>query len=79
MFGTPSQGGEVDVVERADLEQARTFVEATGSVAQGRWHIVADGHVVFERDSGEIVDPAVISAHDLEASPTWRELPPGQS
>jgi hypothetical protein len=63
-------------METPGLQGARTFVEAHGSVAHGKWHVVAD-RVVFERDTGEFVDPAVISVHDLENSPTWRESDPG--
>lgn len=63
-------------MEKPDLLGARTFVEAHGSVAQGKWHVLPD-RVVFERDTGEFVDPAVVSVHDLENSSTWREADPG--
>lgn len=47
------------------------YVEATSpSIAQGRWHILPDDTVYFERDTGEITE-SLISAGTLRHSPTW--------
>jgi hypothetical protein len=57
--------------DRPDLTGAVIYVEANSpSIAQGRWHILPDDIVYFERDSGEITK-SLISASTLRHSPTW--------
>lgn len=56
------------------LAAAEVFVEAADRpIAGGRWHIVPGEVVWYERPSGEF-NRAVIAAHTLRSSPTWRPL-----
>lgn len=54
---------------------AATIYEETSDqpIAGGRWHVQADGTVLYERrpGSGELT-PAIIDAEDLRTKPTWR-------
>lgn len=56
------------------MSGARVFVEAGAPVAGGRWYVLPDGSVVYERPSGERVSPAIVAASTLESSSTWTEV-----
>jgi hypothetical protein len=55
-----------------DLTGAVTYAESnSGSIAHGRWYVLDDDTVYFERDStGELVR-SLIAASTLRTSPTW--------
>jgi hypothetical protein len=56
-----------------DLAGAVVYVEAGDrSVAGGRWYVLPDDRVIYERPNGDYVNPAVINAATLRSSPTWR-------
>ena len=56
-------------------QAAVTIYEETSArpVADGRWHVLADGTVLYERRPGSgDLEPAIINAEDLRTKPEWR-------
>ena len=60
------------VVDR-DLIGAEIFVEvADQRVAGGRWYVLTSGVVRYQRVDGEFNPTAIVPAHTLRSSPSWR-------
>ncbi|WP_433717032.1 hypothetical protein ACQP2U_42520 (plasmid) [Nocardia sp. CA-084685] len=70
---TRSESAQMEQTE-GDLDATQTYVENGAPIAGGRWHILSDDSVIYERPTGER-EPSVITAELLRTSPTWTRQP----
>lgn len=57
-----------------DLTGAVAYVLVDQTRGTGTWHVTPDRVVHYQRPSGEWTPPAIVSADDLEDSPTWKRV-----
>ncbi len=58
-----------------DLTGAVAY-DAVGALARGtgRWYVTPDRRVHYQRPNGAWTPPSIVTADDLEGSPTWQRV-----
>ncbi|WP_331758741.1 hypothetical protein OG225_41175 (plasmid) [Nocardia sp. NBC_01377] len=60
----------------ADLSQAHIYVEVRETpIAGGRWYVLPDDSVLYERPATGVLEPSTISAELIRSSSSWTQLP----
>jgi len=55
-----------------DLASAVAYVLVDPTRSTGTWWVTPDRVVHYQRPTGEWTPPAIVSADDIEDSPTWK-------